>query len=162
MAVMPAQKPGKSKQDYATPHEFIQAVKGLLGIQNFTHDFAASKQNAKAQTYYDEGMDALFFKPWSWEVACRGGWGWLNPPYSHIGQWADRCREVKRLNGNIAFLVPAGVGSNWFADYVFQTAMVLFLQPRICFIPNEPYPKDLMLCLFSPSWEPGFDVWRWK
>lgn len=55
----PAQQPGRSKQNYATPENFIVAVKARLGIDRFVHDFAADATNKKAATFFDEATDAL-------------------------------------------------------------------------------------------------------
>ncbi len=38
----PEQKPRRSKQDYATPANFIAATKTLLDIKWFAFDFAAA------------------------------------------------------------------------------------------------------------------------
>jgi hypothetical protein len=43
---MPAQKPGKSKQDYSTPIAFLDAVKKRFGLTAFDFDLAATKANA--------------------------------------------------------------------------------------------------------------------
>ena len=156
---MPAQKPGRSKQDYGTPPEFITATCGLLGIKSFIFDYAADDQNHKASKYWTEKHNALSYKAQAWAFASFGGWGWLNPPFKRIVVWAKKCAEARQLGASIAFLVPAGVGSNWFRDWVHGKAFVWFLNGRIDFIPGEPYPKDCILCLYSPDWEPGYDVW---
>lgn len=51
VATMPRQKPGRSKQDYRTPRAFLVAVKGLLGIEDFTIDLAASVSNSVTTRY---------------------------------------------------------------------------------------------------------------
>ena len=38
----------RSKQDYATPAVFLEAVKRRLGIRTFPFDFAADAQNSVA------------------------------------------------------------------------------------------------------------------
>lgn len=159
----PIQKPGRSKQDYATPADFIAAAKRRLGIREFAHDFAADASNAKAATFFDAQRDALSVPHWS--DSCGDGWGWLNPPFSIIGPWAEKCRETKHDGGSLAFLVPAGVGANWFRDYVDGQARVLLLNGRLAFMPDKPtwlYPKDCILCLYSPRVAPGYEVWSWR
>jgi phage N-6-adenine-methyltransferase len=159
----PAQKPGVSKQDYATPAEFIAAVQRRLGVSAFAHDFAAGPENTKAATFFDEQRDALSVRDWS--EHCADGWGWLNPPFATIAPWAKKCRETKHAGGSIAFLVPAGVGANWFRDHVDGQARVLLLNGRLAFMPDKPtwlYPKDCILCLYSPRVTPGYEVWTWK
>jgi phage N-6-adenine-methyltransferase len=159
----PEQKPGRSKQDYATPDAFIRAVKARLGIIDFMHDFAADVTNAKAVNYFDEARDALRVS--QWEAHCGSGWGWLNPPFASIGPWAKRCLQTKEAGGQIALLVPAGVGANWFRDYVDGHALVLLLNGRLAFMPDKPnwlYPKDCILALYSMSIPAGYEVWNWR
>lgn len=160
----PEQKPGRSKQDYATPENFIAATKTLLGIERFAFDFAADVTNAKALRWWSEDVDSLSMMPSDWVAKIDGGWGWLNPPFSKIKPWALRCSQVRAAGGSIAFLVPAGVGANWYRDYIHGQALVLALNGRLAFMPDKPdwlYPKDCILCLYSPKVPPGFDVWSW-
>lgn len=169
MAVQPKQKPGESKQDYATPDDFILAVKFRLGIREFAFDFAADQANHKADHWWDERFDSLHASPRMWcdQLFVSGAreWGWLNPPFKAIGPWARRCMQVRELGGSIAFLVPAGVGANWYRDYVHGKALVLALNGRLAFMPDKPtwlYPKDCILALYTPHFPPGFDVWNWR
>jgi hypothetical protein len=186
---MPAQKPHRSRQDYQTDRDFLVAVKRLLGIKAFTHDFAADRYNTQAPTYWDKDMNSLSYDPSNWAIACQGGWGWLNPEYADIDPWVERCEQAREEGASIALLVPAGIGSNWFRDHVVRSAFVFALNGRLCFIQNwktlrydhddlslarkfkkgdrmylsKPlYPKDCILALYSPDWEAGFDVWTWR
>lgn len=152
----PQQKPHRSKQDYATPDDFIQAVKKRLNIEEFCIDLAADESNSKAQRYYNEKDNSLS-KDWnSWKGK---GWCWLNPPFTIISVWAQKCSTS---TANVSLLVPASVGSNWFRDYVDGKALVLLLGPRLSFDGKGPYPKDCMLCLYGPKIKPGYEVWQWK
>lgn len=165
---MPMQKPGRSKQDYGTPREFLRAVEDMLG-EPIIFDLAASDHNRKAPSWYTQKDDALS-QPWhkihkDFGKACAGlpaasGWLWLNPPFGNIGKWASKCREEKDLGAKILFLVPASVGSNWFRDHVHGHATVLALNPRLIFEgETNGFPKDLMLCLYGLP--PVFEVWPW-
>jgi len=161
----PRQKPGRSRQDFVTPPEFIAAVKRRLGIRGFAFDFAADYLNTKAPRYWNETADALSFSPDEWRAQLGSGWGWLNPPFAKIAPWAAKVAAVRGLGGSIAFLVPAAVGSNWFRDHVHGQARVLFLNGRIAFMPDKPtwgYPKDAILALCSPSARVGYEVWKWR
>ena len=181
MSPMPQQTPGVSKQNYRTPKAFVRAVKQRFKINRFSHDFAADSENTLAKTYFDEEMNAFGFS--HWEDFCRDGWGWLNPPFANIGDWAARCVQTSDAGGNVLLLVPAGVGANWFRDYVHEKAQVLFLNDRLCFIEDwamtiDPasvkrgnpqfysspplYPKDCLLAVYGPNVTPGYRVWNWK
>ena len=162
----PRQKPGRSRQDFVTPDVFIAAVKRRLGIESFAFDFAADYVNTKAPRFWNEAADALSFKPTEWRAQLGDGWGWLNPPFARIEPWAQYCAAVRRRGGSIAFLVPAGVGANWFRDHVQHgRALVLLLNGRIAFMPDKPtwgYPKDCILALYSPRVRAGYKVWNWR
>lgn len=160
----PRQKPHRSKQDYSTPKGFLDAVKQRLHIKAFTFDFAADAFNHKADNYWSPANDSLSLAPWRWAKATDSGWGWLNPPFTAIGPWAEACANCRAEGGSVAFLVPLS-SSNWFRDYIHGRALVLALNGRLAFIEHQPhalYPKDCMLCLFSPLVAPGFDVWTWR
>lgn len=169
---MPQQKPGRSKQDYATPKDFIAAVKKRLGITEFAHDFAADRRNRKAETFFSRKDSAFNYSPLEWAVASgldnamgHDSWGWLNPPFDDIAPWANRASLCKDEGGQIAMLVPASVGSNWFRDHVDGHALVLALNGRLAFMLDQPtwlYPKDCILCLYSELLTPGFEVWDWR
>lgn len=161
----PPQRPGRSKQNYGTPVNFIEAAKRRLGITAFAFDFAADHENAKADRFWGEEEDALQYTGRDWALVADGGWGWLNPEFASIRPWAIRCQQTQVAGGRIALLVPASVGANWFRDHVDGQARVLFLNGRIAFMPDKPqwlYPKDCMLCLFSPDILPGYEVWSWR
>jgi phage N-6-adenine-methyltransferase len=147
---------GASRQDYETPWELIRAVATRFGQINW--DLAADGINQKAPNYLTENEDALE-QPWSeFHVAIE--LAWLNPPFSNIRPWAAKCAAEAALGVRVALLVPASVGSEWFAAYVYERALVLPLRPRVSFDGKNPYPKDLMLCVYGE--EPGFEPWRWK
>lgn len=158
----PPQKPGRSKQDYGTPPEFLSAVKRRLGIKRFDCDLAASAENAVVRNcYYTKSDDALRLR--SWLVA--GGWNWLNPPYSNIAPWVKRaCLERDTRGVQTAVLIPAAVGSNWWRDWVHEKARVRFLNPRLTFVGcKDPYPKDCALLLYDDADSSDFyDVWTWR
>lgn len=66
MRVQPVQKPGRSKQDYATPACFLSAVKQRFGVE-FAIDLAADATNAVCARYLSMDDDAL-------SVEWRGLW----------------------------------------------------------------------------------------
>jgi phage N-6-adenine-methyltransferase len=157
---MPEQKPGRSKQDYRTPKEFIEAVESRFGRLQF--DLAATHRNTAAPQFYSPKDDSLK-SPWL-EAAIPGTRFWLNPPFGDIEPWAARCNFYRdyavRKQCYIFFLVPASVGSNWYASHVHGKALVLFLSPRLSFDGKNPYPKDCLLACYGPA--PDYETWRWK
>ncbi len=153
---MPKQKPGRSVQTYATPAEFLIAVKRKLGIDAFVWDLAADRTNACALKFWTPEDNSLL-SPWA--IADPGEWCWLNPPYDDIGPWVQRAVEQQ---ARVAVLVPASVGANWWRDWVQDKARVLLLNGRITFVgETDPYPKDCVLLLYGPEQVPGSEVWSW-
>lgn len=147
---------GQSKQDYATPPDFMHAVIDRFGLLSF--DLAASPHNTKNPNYFSIADDSLKQK-WH-EIR---GLLWLNPPFDNIAPWAKKCREEMAMGAKILFLTPASVGSEWFHHHVHRHALVLGLRGRIAFDPDNPkwgYPKDCILSCFG--WTPDFDTWRWR
>lgn len=152
---MPKQKPGKSKQDYQTPGEFMTAFTNRFG--GISHDLAASPENTQSESYFTESQNAFGF-PWH---AIKGHL-WLNPPFADIEPWAERCKNEMKLGAKIFMLVPASVGSNWYKDFVEPYAVVLALNPRLKFVgAKDMYPKDLILACYLHGLT-GFQTWRWK
>jgi site-specific DNA-methyltransferase (adenine-specific) len=152
----PKQKPGRSKQSYQTPAEFLLAVLAYLQIQNFDLDAAAEDDNAVATEYYTVRTSALLR---SWQ---RPGWTWCNPPFAHLEPWVKKAWEESKRGAQIAMLVPAGVGANWWRDWVHEKAQVLLLKGRITFVgETAPYPKDTCLLLYGGEEFPRYKVWTW-
>lgn len=156
MTIRPTQKPGISKQDYATPRAFIDAVEALFG--RIDADLAASASNAVVPRFLSPEQDALAAStPWQKGVL------WLNPPFGRIGPWVERCAIESASDPGarrILVLTPAAIGTRWFADFVYGQARVYALRPRLCFDGRHPYPGDLMLSVYGI--EPGFETWRWR
>ncbi len=155
---MPKQKPGRSKQDYSTPSDFMSAVRQRFGP--IVCDLAASHCNAQSDSFYDLDRNSLTVP---WAIEHPEGALWLNPPFSSIAPWASKCRtESVDRRGHILLLVPASIGSNWFQEHVFGHSIVLALSPRLTFGGCEqPYPKDCILAVYGLGLR-GFYPWRWK
>jgi len=151
----PAQKPGRSKQDYSTPVSFLAAVEKRFGPIDF--DLSAHSGNNVAARYYSPDDDSLK-QDWTLPGVRVA---WLNPPFADIEPWAARCYECRALPRWTLLLVPASIGANWFYEHVVRAAMVFGLNPRLSFDGKNPYPKDCLLACFGFN-ACGFDVWRWR
>lgn len=162
MSTVPKQKPGRSKQDWQTPPEFLKAVKSRLKINEFTWDLAASEANKVSSCYHGPGSpfgeDSLLAR---WAQCVE--WMWLNPPYGDIRPWVEKAAMESEDGAHIAMLVPASTGANWWRDHVVNDAYILFLNGRITFVgANAPYPKDTALLLYTPFIRSGSAVWDWR
>ena len=173
---MPTQKPGKSVQIVVTPWNFIDAVEKRWGLIRF--DLAADRGNLRVRTntsahaHLGPGSkiaEDAFSITWARVVPPVNSW--LNPPFGDICPWAMHCSSTVNdllhpWGGTIFFLVPASVGSNWWAEHVHRKAAVKFLRPRLVFEGHtQSYPKDLALCIYtrvqSKGLTPGYECWRW-
>lgn len=152
---MPRQRPGRSEQVVCTPVVFLQAVKARLGIDTFAVDLAASKENTVARRFYSKASNALV-QPWTFD-----GFNWLNPPFGDLAPWVQKAYEESRKGARTAMLVPAGVGANWWRDWVHEKASVLFLNGRITFVGHDDaYPKDCALLIYAGH-QPSYEIWSW-
>ena len=146
MAKMPAQKPGRSEQDVGTPVWLLRLVERSFGV--IALDPAASDKNHACDNYYTEQTDGLV-QPWHGLPA--GSIVWVNPPYAKIKPWVKKAEETAYFWSQVVvMLVPAAVGSNWWAAHVHQKAAVYFIRPRLKFIGHKQgYPKDLALLVYG-------------
>lgn len=149
---------GESRQDFETPADLLAAAETRWGPLEM--DLAATAETAKAPNFITPEQDSLApLTVWPRDAVC-----WLNPPFGHIEPWAAKCaRQRERLEseGLIILLVPAAVGSNWYAKHVHDVARVYFLNGRIKFVgATQPYPKDCLLAVYGDA--PGYEVWRWR
>lgn len=154
----PRQKPHESEQSVGTPREFLHAIEGRFGP--IVIDLAATAGNAVVPEYFGPGSpygeDSL---QQNW---VRRGLSYLNPEFGYIPPWAKKAAVEGALGAQVALLVPASLGSDWYVDHVKDRAMVLILKPRLTFVGHsDQYPKDLMLCLFGPRWFGGVFHWYW-
>lgn len=155
-----------TKQDYRTPKEFIDAVAVRFGRPTFDLCATDGEQIDGVDYWFSPEMDSL---KQSWadlrtpsEDDPTPRVVWLNPPFKNIEPWAKKlvseCRLLKRWT---LMLVPASIGTAWFAEHIQGKALVLGLSPRLTFGGcDAPYPKDLMLVCVGYG-VVGFDTWRW-
>jgi phage N-6-adenine-methyltransferase len=154
----PTQKPGRSRQDYRTPPLFLDAVRRRFGLTSFAIALAASEENTVAPLFYTEAENALV-QPWRTASRDRA---YCNPPFADIGPWVKKACKESTIGARVLMLVPAGVGANWWRDWVDGQCLALFLNGRITFVgETTPYPKDCVLLVYGPDVAPGHAVWSW-
>ncbi|MCB1712779.1 MAG: hypothetical protein KDH96_09975 [Candidatus Riesia sp.] len=163
-------KPKSKNQCVGTDRRYIRKI---MSEFNIVYDLAASRDNAIVPKFITKEQNSLTT---SWSnipelIFNSNNWGWLNPEYQDIMPWAKKCAQ-ESLNGvNILMLVPASVGSKWYAKWVEPYAEVRFNGSRLIFEGHTcPYPKDTMLCLYKrgivekllESKRRTCYVWDWK
>lgn len=148
-----------SKQDYGTPQPLVDAL-GRLFCLPVDIDLAATSENTKAPLFITPEEDSLTV-PWFERFGKR--LCFLNPPFSDIEPWAEKCFCESRRGLRILFLTPASVDSNWWDAHVHHVAKVLFIQPRIKFVgAKDPYPKPCTVSCFGLDLPDWYQPWRWK
>lgn len=151
---------GPSIQTWATPPDFLTAVKRRLRIEEFGFDLAASEENKVCPAFFSEEQNALAPHQ-DWDNTF--GWNWLNPPYRDIAPWVEKCATESLDGSQIACLIPASTGANWWLNHVVNDAYILFLNGRLTFVgADAPYPRDLALLLYTPFIRSGSAVWDWR
>lgn len=149
-----------SNQTWETPPEFIIAVEKRYGKIGF--DLAASKKNTKAEAFFSVEQDSLK-QDWT-QISTSLGYApkvaWLNPPFADIEPWAEKCVEVRWLRRWTLLLVPASMGSLWWARQVLNKGHADGI-PRMKFVgAKDPYPKDLAVVAYGYG-ICGTGYWDW-
>lgn len=146
---------GSSKQDFATPDDFLEAFQARFG--QIVLDLAAHEFNAVGHRWFDLRTDSLK-QAWN-EI---DGLQWLNPEFDDIDTWAEKCSGEGKFGAQIGMLTPASIGTNWFADHAYREAVTLGIRPRLKFKgADQGYPKDLAVTLWGMGFS-GFGIWHWK
>ncbi len=170
---MPRQKPRTSNQDQGTDPAFLRAFERRFGP--IVWDLAAHAGNSVCGDRYFGpasrwGEDAL---ERAWDRlpgVARDGWRWLNYEFSYPKLWMPKVAREASFGINLGVLGPASVSTEWFAEYVEGRALILPLRPRVPFTgvaPNpktgkvDPIPGGVMLMVYGPDVDPGFETWRW-
>ena len=155
-----------SRDDWATPWEYIQAVESRFGA--FTLDVCCTEETTKVQgNFITPGDDALSML-WG-----PGESAWWNPPYDELkkGQWGKHAAASARLEDTIVFgLTPVRTGSDWWRWLVFESGVcdeVIFNYPRIKFlvggVPMErpAFDTNLLILHADAGPAPRFSPREW-
>jgi len=122
---------GESETVVRTQPELLAAVEARWG--SLTWDLAALPENAVADKY---------ITPWEDSLAPHTEWPldelpWLNPPYDDITPWVRKCDGYHRAYGprfEALLLIPAAIGSRWYADHCFNKCETIPLMGRPQFL----------------------------
>ncbi len=128
---------------WSTPQTFFDRVNDVYGP--FDVDACASKENAKANVFYDESENGLT-KPWCYDSG--EGSVWMNPPYGRgIGEWVKKAYLESRNGCTVVCLLPARTDTKWFHEYCSR-GTVIFLKGRLKFGAaknSAPFPSMLVI-----------------
>ena len=97
---------------------------------------------------FDYSFDGLEIS-WSREKVC-----FVNPPYSQIKFWVEKCYKESLLGSKIVLLIPARTDTRYFHSFINNKANVRFIKGRLKFIhpdgrnsKSAPFPS--ILCLYG-------------
>jgi phage N-6-adenine-methyltransferase len=136
-----------SSDEWATPQDFFDK---LDGVYEFVFDLACSKENCKTRdgfTVEDNSLD----QNWALiTVETNGGWLWLNPPYSLIGEFVDKAWFEMTLGARIVMLIPARTDTKYFHNFIYKKpgVSIEFIKGRLKFGGSKnsaPFPSMLVV-----------------
>lgn len=126
-------------EEWATPQAFFDELDKEF---YFTLDPCATKENAKAPTYYTKEDNGLS-KNWDFQNV------FMNPPYGReIGKWVKKASEAR--GGVVVCLLPARTDTRWFHDYIYKKPNVekRFIKGRLKFGDSKnsaPFPSMVVI-----------------
>jgi site-specific DNA-methyltransferase (adenine-specific) len=134
----------KASDEWETP----QWLFDLLDREfHFDYDLACTKKNCKCQCgIFVPEQDALIF-PWKW-LGSRDIIGFLNPPYSKIGQFMEKAYEESQKGATIVCLIPARTDTKYWHDYVMKAQEIRFIKGRLKFGDSKnsaPFPSVIVI-----------------
>lgn len=151
-----------AQQAYRTPRDFLERVQRKFGV-TIAFDLACTVEDAVAPIGFGYPKQDALASAWP-DTSKLPGIAYCNPPFNRAGAFARVASESPHCR--TLMLIPASVGSNWFAEYVNGKALVVFLRPRIVFLQPDGTPceaginRDCMLLGFG--WQPGFHCEDWR
>ena len=93
----------------------------------FTLDPCSTKENHLCDKQYTKEEDGLC-KSWKGETV------FVNPPYSEIKLWVEKCYKEYETNGTtVVMLIPSRTDTRYFHDYIYHKAEIEFIKGRLHF-----------------------------
>jgi phage N-6-adenine-methyltransferase len=112
--------------EFATPQWLFDSLNAEF---NFTRDLAATRENAKCPLYIPKEADSLHL---DWSVF--KGWLWLNPPYTPLKPWIEKCQIENQKGARIVALVPPFISARYFQKHL--PSEIRFILGRVPFVLN--------------------------
>ena len=96
---------------------------------------------------------------WDGRLMQWGKSNFVNPPYSDIQPWAQRCREEQVKGNTSVLLIPARTDTAYFHRWIILYTELRFIEGRVQFVQlgkkikqgkrDAPFPS--MVCIFHGS-----------
>ena len=108
----------------------------------FTLDPCSTKENHLCDKYYTKEENGLC-KSWKGETV------FVNPPYSEIKLWVEKCYKEYETNGTtVVMLIPSRTDTRYFHDYIYHKAEIEFIKGRLHFNNSKngaPFPSMIVI-----------------
>lgn len=73
----------------------------------------------------------------------------VNPPYSKIKQWVEKCYVEHKTNGaTVVMLIPSRTDTRYFHEYIYHKAEIEFIKGRLHFSNSKnsaPFPSMIVI-----------------
>ena len=115
--------------------------------------FSKKSDNWKTPIYmYEQYMNLGYFDPCPYESKYDGlkiEWkekNFVNPPYSKIKEWVNKCIEQHKMKKEIILLIPARTDTQYFRKLVDYGCNIIFITGRLHFNDSNsaPFPSCLI------------------
>lgn len=84
-------------------------------------------------------------------------WGdknFVNPPYSNIKEWAEKCMIESKKGKTVHLLIPARTDTKYFHEFILPYAKIEFIKGRLKFLSldnlskNQSAPFSSIICKY--------------
>ena len=128
-----------NSDEWETPLELYTRLNERF---KFTLDPCSTKENHLCDKYYTKEENGLC-KSWKGETV------FVNPPYSKIKQWVEKCYKEHETNGTtIVMLIPSRTDTRYFHEYIYHKAEIEFIKGRLHFSNSKnsaPFPSMIVI-----------------
>lgn len=126
----------RASDEWETPQTLFDQ---LHGHYQFDLDPCATAENAKCERFFTKADNGLDHR-WSSRA-------FVNPPYSDIASWAQKCVAEAMHGCLVVLLVPARTDTKWFHQVAPEADALYFLRGRLRFKGGHhtaPFPSVIM------------------
>ena len=130
-----------NSDEWETPLELYARLNKRF---KFTLDPCSTKENHLCDKYYTKEENGLC-KSWKGETV------FVNPPYSEIKLWVEKCYKEYETNGTtVVMLIPSRTDTRYFHDYIYHKAEIEFIKGRLHFSNSKHgAPSPSMIAIYE-------------
>lgn len=150
-----------ASDEWSTPLALFRAIESAYGPCDF--DPCATAANAKCPTFLTKEIDGLRV-PWIGDHRRA----FVNPPYSNVQGWIEKCVAEACAGLPVVALVPARTDTRWWWYAMNYAESVRFLKGRVAFERPEggatcaPFPSAVIYFAKHRGVSRAVKWWDWK